>query len=129
MDAKGAIEFWQTGNRWRFIAYPILYVAVAIIWRNFFSPLSEAPLHVLSLLGGGQCLLLANMPERVGFAIFCAAMLIALVVEITAPSEIHGRTPTYTDRQRVGYGLLHAFAWTGFALGIEKLFVILVCKP
>jgi hypothetical protein len=128
MNAKSAIEFWQRDNLWRFIAYPVLYIAVAMIWRNLFSSVSEAPLHVLSGLGAGQCVLLAEMPPGAGLGIFCFAMLMALIVEITIPSVVHGQIPTYTDRQRVGYGLLHAFAWTGFALGIEKLFLLLVCR-
>jgi hypothetical protein len=54
-------------------------------------------------------------------------MFVVLVTEITSPSKVHNQTPKYADGQRIGYGLLHAFAWTSFALGIEKLFIYLVC--
>jgi len=124
---RSAIEFWQTGNLALFVAYPILYVVVAVAWRNLFLIPFEAPLHVLSAIGGGQCLLLTVMPTRAAFEIYCATMLIALVVEITVPSRVHNQIPAYNDRQRLGYGVLHAWAWTCFAFGIEKLFVSLVC--
>lgn len=127
MEVGGRVEFWKAGNFWRFLFYPILYVAVAILWRNlFFSP-TETPLHVLSALGGGQCLLLVGISGGTELEIFCAAMLLITIIEIVHPSKVHEQTPKYTERQRIGWGIFHAWAWTSFGLGIEHALVAFTC--
>jgi inner membrane protein involved in colicin E2 resistance len=128
MNGNSALAFWQTGNLWRTISYPILYIVVAIFWINLFSSPTEATLHVLSVISGGQCLLLVAMSNRTGFEIFCATMFLITIVEITSPSKVLLETPTYTPRQRVGWGIFHAWAWTSFAFAIEKGFLSVVCR-
>jgi hypothetical protein len=106
--AAALIEFWQTGNRWRLVAYPGLFIGGLFV-----------------LFGDAQCFLLVF--ERAWLPIYFAMMFVVWVVEVTAPSSIHNMVPAYTDGQRASYGLLHAFAWTSFAFGIAKLWVVVIC--
>jgi hypothetical protein len=100
-----ALAFWSRNNLWRTILYPILYIVIAILWRHLFSSTPEASVQVPVGISGGQCLLFATMSYRTGFEIFCVAMFIIAVVEVTVPSKINLQTPIYTDKQRVGWGL------------------------
>ena len=127
MASKSSIEFWQQNNLWRAVAYPILFIVILIIWRNLFWDLSEITSRVLAKFGGGQCMLLLDIPGRAWAQIYFATMFIVSIIEITDPSRIHNAKPKYNDRQRVGYGALHSFAWTSLAFGISKLFLMLVC--
>jgi hypothetical protein len=127
MVSKSSVEFWHQNNLWRMMAYPILYIVVLMVWRNLFWEQAEIPLGVLSKLGGGQCVLLVDMPARATAQIFFATMFIISIIEITDPSVINGVKPRYSDRQRIGYAVLHSFAWTSLSLGISKLFVDVVC--
>jgi hypothetical protein len=67
------------------------------------------------------------MPDRAHAQIFFTTMFAITIIEITVPSQINGTDPIYSARQRIGYAVCHAFAWTALALGLNKLFWQLLC--
>jgi len=56
-------------------------------------------------------------------------MFLVAMLEVTYPSQINGVERPYNGLERVMYGVVHAFAWTSFGLGIAKLFFLIVCRP
>jgi hypothetical protein len=123
MVSKSPIEFWRHNNLWRMIFFPILYILVLMVWRNLFWESAEISRKV----GGGQCSLISDFPDRAGIQIYFATMFIITIIELTTPSLIHNVNPKYSERQRIGYAVLHSFAWTSFSLGISQLFRMVVC--
>jgi len=116
------ITFWQRGNRWRIVSAPILYCTVILIWRTLFS---TDPADAL----GTQCTLLEKATARSEVQVFFATMFLVAMLEVTYPSQINGVERPYNGLERVMYGVVHAFAWTSFGLGIAKLFFLIVCRP
>ena len=124
--SRTAIEFWNNDNKWRLLAYPFIFIVVLLVWRNLFWDISEFPARLLSGFGG-QCLLLVTAPSKAWTQVYFVTMLAIGIIEITFPSHVHGVKPNYTDGQRIGFALLHSFAWTAFAFGIATLFVTFAC--
>ncbi len=124
---ESSIEFWRSNNLWRMICFPILYILVLMVCRNLFWQSAEIPVHVVAKVGGGQCLLISNFPDRAAIQIYFVTMFIIAIIEVTTPSLIHNMKPKYSDRQRIWYAVLHSFAWTSLGLGISQLFRMVVC--
>src|SRR5829696_8853773 len=91
-DMRSALEFWEYNNRWRAIGYPILFLAISL-----------------------------SSPASIWPPVYFIVIFVVFLVEVTAPSQVDCRRPSYSDRQRVGYAAFHAFAWTSFAFGVSIL--------
>jgi hypothetical protein len=98
-------QFLDHNNRWRVIAFPAVYALMAALFST------RAQFLDINYMSGSA---------------FVAVLLTAFAIETWFPSQVNYTRPHYSMRGRIGFGALHAFAWTALGLAAFKLVLLIV---